>query len=1098
MKAMITPASKQDHEREGALLNAALQLTDDERAAFLNHACGENLALRQRLEDLLRAHKEAGTFLGRPVAPTSAARSTLGIANVAGGSAISEAPGDLIGRYKLLQKIGEGGCGVVYMAEQEEPVHRRVALKIIKLGMDTKSVIARFEAERQALALMDHPNIAKVHDAGATDTGRPYFVMELVRGVKVTDFCDEKNLSPQQRLDLFVQVCHAVQHAHQKGIIHRDLKPSNILVNIVDGLPVPKVIDFGIAKATNDQRLTDKTVFTAFEQFIGTPAYMSPEQAEISGVDLDTRSDIYSLGVLLYELLTGKTPFDTKELLQAGLDVMRRTIREKEPDRPSTRVRTLAADELTTTAKRRGVEPPKLASVLCGDLDWIVMKCLEKDRARRYETADGLAMDLQRHLKNEPVVACPPGNLYRFQKLVRRNQGVFAAVGAVVAALVIGLFVSTWMFLRERESKREQLRLRREAETARNNETEQRREAQFNEKRARTEAEKSQQAARFLKEMLKGVGPSVALGRDTTLLKEILDKTAERVSKDLTNQPEVAIELCATLSETYNALSLLEQGEKMAEEGLQIARSSLGEQHLGVARAIGVLGESQYALGKLDRAENSLRQALAMNRKLLGDEDAEQNYLQFLAEVLQLRGKLDEAESMSRQVLTMNRKLKGNEHPDVAASLNNLAVLLKTRGKLDEAETLQREALAMQRKLYGSNHPEIAISLSNLAGILEKEGKVDEAESLCGEALALQTKLCGRNSLAVAYSLNNLAEFLASAGKLYEAESAYRESFAILHEHHDPHWITSLRALARILVLDDKRAEAEDLFRDCLPPNTEYVPERASELADFLLHRATFFAQIGKWKESAADLGQVIELRPEDTRSWHTLAAVLVQQGDLEAYREHCRKSLGRFANTTDPLAAEGISKDCLLLASSGADLDLVARMTDFAVSAPTKPTNYPPLAGYWSHLCKGLAEYRRGNFALAVDWTQRAVTDAEAHSDWGALGALIQGQAVLAMAQHHLKQIAEARTNLAKGLEIADAKLAKYQNGYLDGMLARDWIAAHALMREAQLLIEGDSRMAGQVQSAGSRAQDPQTSAHLPQWPVHDVSLQAHGKDSE
>jgi tetratricopeptide (TPR) repeat protein len=1071
----------------GAIFDAAMELPLDERPAYIQQACGGDEALRQRVEALLQANELAGTFMG-----------TLAV-NLDQGAGVvvksADQTGEKIGRYKLLQQIGEGGCGVVYMAEQEEPVRRRVALKIIKLGMDTKNVIARFEAERQALALMDHPNIAKVLDAGSTENGRPYFVMELVRGVKITDYCDEKNLSTQERLDLFTQVCHAIQHAHQKGIIHRDLKPSNILVSTNDGVAAPKVIDFGIAKATTDQRLTDKTVFTAFEQFIGTPAYMSPEQAEVTNLDIDTRSDIYSLGVLLYELLTGKTPFDAKELLRIGLDEMRRTIRDREPERPSTRVSTLGADELTTTAKRRGVEPPKLAHILRGDLDWIVMKCLEKDRARRYETANGLAMDIQRQLENEPVVACPPGNLYRFQKLVRRNQGVLAAVGAVVAALVIGLFVSTWMFLRERESKREQLRLRREAETARNNETEQRREAQLNEKRARTEAEKSQQTARFLKDMLKGVGPSVALGRDTTLLEDILDKTAERVNKDLTNQPEVAIELCATISETYNALSLLDQGEKMAEEGLQIARSSFGDEHLGVARAIGVLGESQCALGKLDRAENSLRQALAMNSKLLGDEDAEQNYLQFLAEVLQLRGKLDEAESMSRQVLTMNRKLKGNEHPDVAASLNNLAVLLKTRGKLDEAETLQREALAMQRKLYGSNHPEIAISLSNLAAMLEKEGKVLEAESLCREALALQTKLCGRNSLPVAYSLNNLAEFLVNAGKLNEAESAYRESFAILHERHDRNWITSLRKLARILALDDKRAEAEDLFRDFLPPNTEYAPERASELADFLLYRATFFAQNGKWKESAADLGRVVELRPEDSRSWHTLAAVLVQQGNLDAYREHCQKSLERFANTTDPLTAEGISKDCLLLASSGADLDLVARMTDFAVSAPT---NYPPLAGYWSHLCKGLAEYRRGNFSLAVDWTQRAVTEAEAHSDWGVLGALIQGQAVLSMAQHHLKQTAEARASLAKGLEIADAKLAKFQTGYLDGMLARDWIAAHALMREAQVLIEGDSKMAGEVQSAGSRDQNPQTSAHLPLRPVHDVKLQAHGKDSE
>src|SRR5262249_53340771 len=343
---------------------------------------------------------------------------------------------DRISRYKLLEKIGEGGCGVVYMAEQQEPVRRRVALKVIKLGMDTKQVIARFEAERQALALMEHPNIAQVYDAGATDTGRPYFVMELVKGVPITRYCDENCLSTEQRLRLFVQVCQAIQHAHQKGIIHRDIKPTNILVTDHDGVPVPKIIDFGIAKATTDQQLTDKTLFTAFEQFIGTPAYMSPEQARLSGLDIDTRTDIYALGVLLYELLTGKTPLDQKELLAAGLDEMRRTIREKEPIRPSTRLSTMLEGELTTTARHRRTEVPRLMHQVRGALDWIVMKALEKDRARRYETANGLANDVQRYLADEPVVARPPSKLYRFQKLARRNRLAFGAAGAVAAALI--------------------------------------------------------------------------------------------------------------------------------------------------------------------------------------------------------------------------------------------------------------------------------------------------------------------------------------------------------------------------------------------------------------------------------------------------------------------------------------------------------------------------------------------------------------------------------------------------------------------------------------------------------------------------------------
>ncbi len=361
-------------------------------------------------------------------------------------------PSQRIGRYKILQKLGEGGCGVVYMAEQTEPVRRKVALKVIKLGMDTKQVIARFEAERQALALMDHPNIAKVLDAGATEAGRPYFVMELVKGIRITDYCDQQHLTTPERLGLFTQVCQAIQHAHQKGIIHRDIKPSNILVTLRDGVPVPKVIDFGIAKAT-EQPLTTKTVFTAFGQFMGTPAYMSPEQAELSGLDIDTRSDIYALGVLLYELLTGKTPFDAKELLQAGLDEMRRRIREEEPVRPSTRLSTMVDADLTEVAQQRRSEPAKLPRFIRGDLDWIVMKCLEKDRTRRYETANGLAMDLRRHLNNEPVVACPPSAAYRFQKLVRRNKLAVVAVCAVATSLLVGLGLSTWQWLAAREAR---------------------------------------------------------------------------------------------------------------------------------------------------------------------------------------------------------------------------------------------------------------------------------------------------------------------------------------------------------------------------------------------------------------------------------------------------------------------------------------------------------------------------------------------------------------------------------------------------------------------------------------------------------------------
>jgi serine/threonine protein kinase len=462
--------------REQSLFEEALPIADAaEREAFLQEACAGDAGLRARIAKLLDAHDHSDRFFSECVPDLAKAEGfSLAADSIGAGKIAVEMAGTRVGRYKLLRQLGEGGCGVVYLAEQQEPVRRRVALKVIKLGMDTKSVVARFEAERQALALMDHPNIAKVLDGGATEAGRPYFVMELVQGVKITTYCDEHHLDSRQRLDLFIQVCQAIQHAHQKGVIHRDIKPSNIQVTLNDGVAVPKVIDFGIAKAI-EGRLTEDTAFTLAGQFVGTPAYMSPEQAQMSGLDVDTRSDIYSLGVLLYELLTGRTPFDQATLVRSGLDEMRRTLREDEPQRPSTLLTLLGNTDLTVTASCRQIEPPKLIKSLKGDLDWIVMKALEKDRRRRYETPNALAMDIQRYLNDEPVIARPPSRFYRLRKLILRNKVVYACGTIVAITLIAGLGISTRLYLKERE-------VRFEAERARANEMQLRQEAETREK----------------------------------------------------------------------------------------------------------------------------------------------------------------------------------------------------------------------------------------------------------------------------------------------------------------------------------------------------------------------------------------------------------------------------------------------------------------------------------------------------------------------------------------------------------------------------------------------------------------------------------------
>ena len=492
-------------------LYAVGKLPAEQWEGYVAEACGEDAELAQQVECLLQVHREAGSFLDAPAPGLEQLETSTALY-----PGLSESPGTVIRPYKLLQQIGEGGMGVVFMAEQTEPLQRTVALKIIKAGMDTRQVIARFEAERQAVAMMDHPNIAKVLDAGATESGRPYFVMELVKGVPITKYCDEKQLPLGARLELFMQVCQAVQHAHQKGVIHRDIKPTNVLVAEYDNEPIPKVIDFGVAKATS-QRLTKRTMFTEFGQVLGTMEYMSPEQAKLNQLDIDTRSDIYSLGVLLYELLAGSTPFERKRLHEAAFDEMLRIIREEEPPNPSTRLS--SSDTLPSIAANRQTEPARLSRDVRGELDWIVMKALEKSRNRRYETASSLGADIQRYLADETVQACPASAGYRLGKFARRNRTALATGGLISAALVLGTVVSTWQAIRAthaaqlaESSRQAEVEQRAEAER-------QRQQAETNERIAESESAKSRQVANFLKEMFGGTTPWVARDRDTSVLR---------------------------------------------------------------------------------------------------------------------------------------------------------------------------------------------------------------------------------------------------------------------------------------------------------------------------------------------------------------------------------------------------------------------------------------------------------------------------------------------------------------------------------------------------------------------------------------------------
>ena len=702
-----------------------------------------------------------------------------------------------IGPYRLLEKIGEGGMGEVWLAQQTEPVRRRVALKVIRRGMDSKDFIVRFEAERQALAMMDHPTISKVFDAGETSDGRPYLVMEYIQGEEITTYCDSQRLSTGERLELFIQVCAGIQHAHQKAIIHRDIKPSNVLVAIQDGKPVPKIIDFGVAKALA-QPLTDKTMHTELGQIIGTPAYMSPEQAEVTGLNVDTRTDIYSLGVLLYQLLVGALPFDTKELRKAGYSEMMRVIRESEPPRPSTKFSSLG--ELSkTSADRRRTEPGKLQSVLKGDLDWVVMKSIEKDRNRRYDTANGLAMDLKRFLENEPVTAGPPSKTYKAKKFVQRHRVAVVASAAFVAVLLVFVAALGLLFVRASRAESAALAARDESEAVSN----------------------------FLVDVFEVSDPGEARGNSVTA-REILDKGAAQARKSFADQPGIQARLMTTIGNVYASLGLYKASEEQLEEALEIKRRTLGDRHIDVAQAMEDLAFLRRRMGKYDEAESIYLQTIETYREAYGDEHVEVAHtLLALATTLHARGDYDEAEPLYLEANAMAARLYDENDIKIAGFINNYANFLADTSRAEEAESLYRRSLDLKRRHHGEVHPEVAFAMDNLAMILHDQLKYEEARPLYFAAQEMLYEIYGDSHPEIAQTLGNVASFLMETGEWEQAEGMVREELRLNLELLGPdHWRIgdSYQALAEIEIEKGNIARAEEhalkaiaIYRAALP-----------------------------------------------------------------------------------------------------------------------------------------------------------------------------------------------------------------------------------------------------------------------------------------
>lgn len=743
-------------QRVESLCYSALNQEKSARAAFLDEACVGDEALRRAVELLLAQHEKDDDFLELPVMEVAAKvlagdcqDDPFGLASPATSEETGADPTSGVkisfGTYRLIEKLGEGGMGEVWLGEQSKP-RRRVALKLIKVGMETREVIARFDSERQALALMDHPAIAKVFDAGSTTEGRPYIVMEYVRGVPITSYCDKHQLTTRQRMELFIQVCEGVQHAHQKAIIHRDLKPSNILVTEMDGKPMPKIIDFGLAKATL-HRLTDASMYTRVGTLLGTLEYMSPEQADSASEDIDTRTDVYSLGVVLYQLLVGELPLDLKKL---AYDEILRRLRDKDIPKPSSRIVTQGGDS-SITAKNRGTDAPSLARQLRGDPDAVVLKALERDRKRRYASPSELAADLGRYLRNEPVSARTPSAAYRTRKYIRRHR-LAIAMAATAVLLLVGFATAEGIQLRRTRLERD---------------------------RANRERDRATRITDFMKGMFTVSDPSEQRGNSVTA-REILDKASKEIETGMAKDPDARAEMMQVMGEVYMSLGIYSRAKDLEEQSLEIRRRVLGPENPKTLASMDDLAIALMESGQWDQVQKTFREEIDMDRRVLGPENPQTlKAMLNLADILERQGDSVEAEKMSRESLPLVRRVLGPENPYTVMAMELWALDLEAQGRYAEAEKLEREILDINRRVRGPEHPETLMSMSNVAFVLSLEGRFAEAAKLDRVTLDLRRRVLGPEHQDTLISMSNFSYCLMRTGHYAEAEKLIRESLAI-------------------------------------------------------------------------------------------------------------------------------------------------------------------------------------------------------------------------------------------------------------------------------------------------------------------------------